>query len=453
MITRIDGTEAALARLSRQGQQNAQEMPAHFAARNREIFGEELTGSEVVSRIIREVRAEGERAVRRYTLAYDGGAPESFEVSRVEWEQAWRTIGPDLQSALEAAAVRIEAFHQKQSRPSWIDPEPLGVFGQLVRPLSRVGIYTPGGTAALPSSLLMIAVPARVAGVKEVIVAAPPGRDGRIAPVILAAALVAGVDRVFAVGGAQAIAALAYGTETIPQVDKILGPGNLFVALAKQQVFGVVDIDQIAGPTETLIIADDTADLELVAADMLAQSEHGVDSSAILLTTSVRIADGIEAELDNQLEYLPRADIAASSLNLNGVVALVPSLADAIEVSNTYAPEHLCLLVEHPWDLVDLVRNAGGIFLGESSPEALGDYLAGPSHVMPTGGTARFSSPVNVADFQKVISIFGAKAEAVTALGDATMTLARAEGLDGHASAIERRLRRQVGQSHSAEKA
>jgi histidinol dehydrogenase len=299
----------------------------------------------------------------------------------------------------------------------------------------------------------MIAVPARVAGVEEVIVAAPPGRDGTIAPVILAAALVAGVDRVFAVGGAQAVAALAYGTETIPHVDKILGPGNMFVALAKQQVFGVVDIDQIAGPTETLIIADDSASLELVAADMLAQSEHGVDSSAILLTTSARIAEGIAAEIDNQLEFLPRADIAARSLEQNGVVALLPTLADAVEISNTYAPEHLCLLVERPWDLVASVRNAGGIFMGEASPEALGDYMAGPSHVMPTGGTARYSSPVNVADFQKIISIFSASDAAVTALGEDTMTLARAEGLEGHAKAIERRLRVHTEGSDSSEQA
>ncbi|HYJ12614.1 MAG TPA: histidinol dehydrogenase, partial [Thermomicrobiales bacterium] len=318
MITRINGIDAALARLSRQGNQASKEMPAHFAARNREIFGEDLTGSEVVSRIVQDVRVDGDSAVRRYTVAYDGAAPESFEVPRVEWEKAWSSIDPDLQTALKAAADRIERFHRKQTRPSWIEPEPHGIFGQLVRPLTRVGLYTPGGTAALPSSLLMIAVPARVAGVEEVIVAAPPSRDGTIAPVILAAALVAGVDRVFAVGGAQAIAALAYGTETIPHVDKILGPGNMFVALAKQQVFGVVDIDQIAGPTETLIIADDTADLELVAADMLAQSEHGVDSSAVLLTTSTRIAEGIGEELDHQLEMLPRADIAAKSLEQNG---------------------------------------------------------------------------------------------------------------------------------------
>lgn len=441
MISRIDGYDAARERLSRRGGQDDLVMPAHFAARNEEVFGETLPAAEVVRRIIADVRSRGDEALRHYTVAYDGKAPAQFEVSASEWDAAWDSLEPTLQSALTIAADRIRQFHQKQTRPTWIEPEPNGIFGQLVRPLERVGIYTPGGSAALPSSLLMIAIPARVAGVDEVIVAAPPGRDGRVAPVILAAAKVAGVDRVFAVGGAQAIAALAHGTETIPQVDKILGPGNIFVALAKQQVFGVVDIDQIAGPTETLLVADDSADLELVAADMLAQSEHGVDSSAILVTTSQRLAEALPDELERQLEFLPRANIAAQSLATNGAIAVVDDLVQAVSVANAYAPEHLCLLVADPWSLVPQVRNAGGIFLGESSPEALGDYTAGPSHVMPTGGTARYSSPVNVSDFQKVISLFGANEQAVAALGEATITLAQAEGLAGHAAAIERRLR------------
>jgi histidinol dehydrogenase len=268
-----------------------------------------------------------------------------------------------------------------------------------------------------------------------------------VAPVILAAAKVAGVDHVLSIGGAQAIAAMAYGTESVPQADKILGPGNIFVALAKQQVYGTVAIDQIAGPTETLLIADDSANLELVAADMLAQSEHGVDSSAILVTTSARIANAIAAEIDTQAEGLSRGDMAWESLRGNGVVALVESLADAVTIANAYAPEHLCLLVADPWSLVPDVQHAGGIFLGEASAEALGDYTAGPSHVMPTGGTARFSSPVNVGDFQKVISVIGANAHALATLGAATVTLARAEGLDGHAAAIERRLSHDGGAS------
>jgi histidinol dehydrogenase len=263
-----------------------------------------------------------------------------------------------------------------------------------------------------------------------------------VAPIILAAARVAGVDRVFSIGGAQAIAALAFGTETVPHVDKILGPGNVFVATAKQQVYGTVDIDQIAGPTETLLIADESADIELVAADMLAQSEHGTDSSAILVTTSINLANRIEAELERQVETLGRGDIAWKSLATNGAIVIVSNFDEAVSVSNAYAPEHLCLLVQDPWGLVPQVRNAGGIFIGESSPEALGDYTAGPSHVMPTGGTARFSSPVNVSDFQKVISVIAANHRAIDVLGPATVTLANAEGLGGHAAAIERRMRR-----------
>jgi len=351
-------------------------------------------------------------------------------------------IEPDLREALQVATGRIRAFHEKQARPTWIEPDALGIFGQVVRPLERVGIYTPGGSAALPSSLLMTAIPARVAGVKEIVIAAPPRHAGEVAPVILAAAQIAGVDRVISVGGAQAIAALAFGTATIPAVDKILGPGNIFVALAKQQVFGAVAIDQIAGPTETLLVADESADLELVAADMLAQSEHGVDSAAILVTTSRALADEIEAELERQAETLERGDIAWESLTTNGAIALVDDLDEAVALANAFAPEHLCLLVRDPWSLVPAVEHAGGIFLGEASPEALGDYTAGPSHVMPTGGTARFSSPVNVADFQKVISVIGANDKALAALGPATVTLAKAEGLGGHAAAIERRLER-----------
>lgn len=443
MITRIDGFDGALQRLTRRGEYVETTLPPHFAARIREVFGEDLSAHEVVARILADVRAERDTAVRRYTEAFDGAAPDRFEVPRERWDEAWDAIGTDLQEALQVAHDRIRRFHDGQVRQSWIGPDELGIFGQLVRPLSRIGIYTPGGSAALPSSLLMTAVPARVAGVDEIVIAAPPRHGGGVAPVILAAARVAGVDRVFAIGGAQAIGALAYGTESVPHVDKILGPGNIFVALAKQQVYGVVDIDQMAGPTETLLIADDSADVELVAADMLAQSEHGVDSSAILVTTSVELADRIEAELDAQAERLDRGQVAWESLAANGVIAVVDSLDDAVALSNAYAPEHLCLLVRQPWDLVPHVRHAGGIFLGEDSPEALGDYTAGPSHVMPTGGTARYSSPVNVADFQKVISIIGANAEGVRKLGPATVALARAEGLGGHAAAITRRLDRQ----------
>jgi histidinol dehydrogenase len=441
MITRIDGYEPGLKRLTRRGDFAEAVLPSHFAARILEVFGQPLTAAEVVSTIIADVRADGDMAVRRYTEAFDGTAPMSFEVPKEAWDEAFDEADPALQEALTIAATRIRAFHEKQTRPTWIEPDELGIFGQMVRALDRVGVYTPGGSAALPSSLLMTAIPARVAGVREIVIAAPPRHNGGVAPVILAAAKVANVDRVFSIGGAQAIAALAFGTETIPHVDKILGPGNIFVALAKQQVFGVVAIDQIAGPTETLLIADDSSDIELVAADMLAQSEHGVDSSAILVTTSVELAGKIEGELERQAEQLERGDIAWESLTTNGVVVVVDNLGDAIALSNAYAPEHLCLLVRDPWSLVSSVENAGGIFIGEASPEALGDYTAGPSHVMPTGGTARFSSPVNVSDFQKVISIIGGNDKAIAALGPATIALANAEGLGGHAAAIERRMR------------
>jgi histidinol dehydrogenase len=312
----------------------------------------------------------------------------------------------------------------------------------MIRPLDRVGVYTPGGTAVYPSSLLMTAIPARVAGVQEVIVCSPAGPDGQVSPLILAAAEVADVDRLFQIGGAQAIAAMAFGTETIPHVDKIYGPGNIFVVLAKRRVFGIVAIDQLPGPTETLLVADESADPELVAADLLAQAEHDPMASAILITTSAMLAHAVLDELPRQLATLERAEIAGQALAANGLVVLVPDVETAIDLANAYAPEHLCLLLHDPWTAVPLVRHAGGIFVGEDSPEALGDYTAGPSHVMPTGGTARFSSPIHVGEFTKVINIANANTRALRRLGPATSTLARAEGLTGHARAIERRLER-----------
>jgi histidinol dehydrogenase len=442
LISIIDGYDAAASRLSRRGEFRQTELAPAFSAKIEEVFGERLTAQEVVDRIIEDVRTEGDAAVARYTEAFDNRVLDQVEVPPDAWDAAWDGIGPELQEALIVAADRVRNFHERQLRQSWFHPEELGIFGQVVKPLERIGIYTPGGSAALPSSLLMIAIPARVAGVKEIVISAPPRHDGGVAPVTLAAAKVAGVDRVFAVGGAQAIAAMAFGTAAIPHVDKILGPGNIFVALAKKRVFGAVDIDQIAGPTETLLIADDTADVELAAADMLAQAEHDQQASAILVTTSPAFAGKVVEQLGRQLPELEREAIARGSLQHNGVVAIVDSLDEAITLSNAYAPEHLCLLVERPWDLVPQVRHAGGIFIGEQSPEALGDYTAGPSHVMPTGGTARFSSPVNVGDFVKVITVAAGSPKAIETLGPATIALARAEGLGGHALAIERRLSR-----------
>ncbi len=439
-IPRIDGFDRALPELTRRGSFVDPALSPKIQEGIQRVFGEPLSAREVVDRIVGDVHVDGDAALRRYTEAFDGTALESFEVPASEWRAAREQLDPTLNSALETAAERIRAFHERQPSQSWIEPGQLGTFGQIVRPLDRVGIYTPGGTAAYPSSLLMTAVPARVAGVREIVIAAPPSRDGHISPAILAAADIAGVDRVFAIGGAQAIAALAFGTETVPHVDKILGPGNIFVTLAKQRVYGVVDLDQLAGPTETLLIADDSADIELVAADLIAQSEHDTIASAILITTSARLAEDVPAEIERQVGHLERAEIVRQSMSSNGRIVVVETTDEAIALANAYAPEHLCLLVESPWQLVPKVENAGGIFIGEESPEALGDYTAGPSHVMPTGGTARFSSPISVTDFQKVISVLAASPEGVDALGDATIAIANAEGLTGHAAAIRRRL-------------
>ncbi|MBX3069605.1 MAG: histidinol dehydrogenase [Thermomicrobiales bacterium] len=405
----------------------------------RRIFGEDLTASEVVDRILDDVRTGGDEAVKRLTAQIDGAAPEQLEVPKAEWETAFRSLDPGMQDALQTAAEQITRFHEKQKRSSWFDFSDEGALGQIVRPLERIGVYAPGGTAVYPSSLLMTAVPAKVAGVDEIVVSSPP-HQGMVSPLILAAAWVAGVDKVFQIGGAQAIAAMAYGTESVPHVDKILGPGNIFVVLAKKKVYGVVAIDQLPGPTETLIVADDSADPRITAADMIAQAEHDEMASAILITTSPALAAAVRAELDIQLETLPRGDIAQAALLNNGLIIETSDIPTAMTLANNYAPEHLCLLLRDPWSAVPLVKHAGGIFVGEHSPEALGDYTAGPSHVMPTGGTARFYSPIHLNDFVKVINVAAANEQAVKRLGPATIALADAEGLRGHARAIEYRL-------------
>ena len=405
----------------------------------RRVFGEDLTAEQVVDRILADVRRDGDAAIRRYTEAFDRVIPHPIEVPRSVWEDAYESLPPDLAQALEIAAEQIERFHRKQVRTSWLDWSDEGALGQIVRPIERVGLYVPGGLAAYPSSLMMTAIPARVAGVTEICVCAPP-TGGSISPVVLAAAAVAGVDRVFQVGGAQAIAAMAYGTESIPDVDKIYGPGNIFVVTAKRRVSGTVGIEFLPGPTETLIIADDEANPVHVAADLLAQAEHDPMASPILITTSERMVELVRRQLRTQLEDLERAEIARSALRTNGLIAIAPSVAVAVELANAFAPEHLCLLVRDPWEVLPQVRNAGGIFVGENSPEALGDYTLGPSHVMPTGGSARFASPIHVSDFTKVISVAAANARALARVGPAAAIFARAEGLTGHARAIEQRL-------------
>ncbi len=415
-------------------------VPDTIVARLTTLFGTPTTPQQAVDQILADVRATGEAAVRDWSARIDGyhGA---LEVPHAELAAAAARIDPALLAALELAAGELWRFHARQVRNSWADHGVEGVLGQLIVPLQRVGVYAPGGAAPLPSSLLHAAIPARVAGVDEIIVCSPPQRDGAIADVTLAAAHVARVNRMFAIGGAQAIGALAYGAGPVPRVDTIAGPGNLFVVLAKRAVYGAVGIESLPGPTETLVIADAHANVRLVAADLLAQAEHLL-ASAILLTPSRALADAVAAEIAVQLARLPAANArdAAEALVQRSGIVIVPDLAVAFALANEYAPEHLCLLIDEPWEYIGQVRNAGGIFVGERSFEVLGDYVAGPSHIMPTGGTARFASPVNVDHFRKIISLVGLNAAALARIGPAAARIATAEGLAAHAAAVQARL-------------
>lgn len=404
------------------------------------MFGEPLSPDQVVTRILQDVRRGGDAALRAYNERVDGATTERLQVTEAEIAEAWERTAPGLRDALQAAADRVRVFHEKQYCQSWIDWDSEGgALGQIIRPLERVGIYAPGGRAPYPSSLLMAAVPARVAGVSEIVVVSPPGGDGRVSDLILAAARVARVDAVFKAGGAQAIGALAYGTESIPRVDKIAGPGNLFVMLAKRRVYGQVAIDGLPGPTETLIVADDSADPALVAADLLAQAEHDVLASPICVTPSRALAERVQIEVARQIEVLERAEIIAEAFYGQGGIVLVADLGQAMALANQYAPEHLCLLVRDAWSWVGEVRNAGGVFVGETASEALGDYIVGPTHIMPTGGTARFGSPCNVWDFIKITSVFAPAEATVGRLSGVAAMLAEAEGLTAHAAAIRKR--------------
>lgn len=437
----IDDITAAQAGILRRMPLDEMTVPPALLDGIERIFGARLSPAEAVDRIIRDVRARGDTALFDWSTQLDNASGGPLEVPRARWEQAAEALDPALLASLRLAAEQIERFHRRQARNSWVDFSVEGALGQLVVPLQRVGLYAPGGSAPLPSSLLMAAIPARVAGVEELIVCSPPQRaTGEVHEIVLAAAYVAGVDRVFALGGAQAIAAMAYGTASVPQVDKIAGPGNLFVVLAKRAVYGVVGIESLPGPTETMVIADASADPRLAAADLLAQAEHDVVASAIMLTPSRALAEATQAEVARQLEALERADVAAQSIEQRGGIVVVPDLEAAFALANAYAPEHLCLLLAEPWQYVGKVRNAGGIFLGERSFEVLGDYVAGPSHIMPTGGTARFTSPVNVDDFRKVISLVGLNEAALQRIGPAAARLADAEGLTAHAAAVRARL-------------
>jgi histidinol dehydrogenase len=410
-------------------------------ARITHVFGEPLTPDQAVSRILRDVRLSGDAALAEWSRRLDGLDALNFRVPEAELVQAMTSISADEHLALGESAARIRRFYESQPLNSWIMQDGDGTLGQLIRPIRRVGLYVPGGAAPLASSVLMSAVPAQVAGVKEIVVVVPPQREnGRIAPITLAACALLGIGEVYCLGGAQAIAALAYGTGTIRAVDKIFGPGNLFVTLAKRQVFGLVGIDGLAGPTETVVIADEGANPGWVAADLLAQAEHDVLASAILLTPSQQLAVAVQAEVARRVEDLPRAVILAESLSNRSGIVLTRSVGEAVELANSYAPEHLCLSVQDPWAWSDKIDAAGGIFMGEFSCEVLGDYVAGPSHVMPTNGTARFASPLNVWDFVHIISLVALAPAASARLSEPAAILARAEGLEAHARAADERM-------------
>jgi len=390
---------------------------------------------DAVSEIIVDVRKNGDNALKKYCERFDGAALNSLEVTEEEIERAFQLVGEVFLRVLKTAAANIRAFHEKQVRTGFVMTEQDGVvLGQKITPMERVGIYVPGGTAAYPSTVLMDTIPAKLAGCGCIVMTTPPRKDGSITPEILAAAKLAGVDRIFKVGGAQAIAALAYGTESIPNVDKIVGPGNAFVAEAKKQVFGKVAIDMIAGPSEILVVADDTNDPKVIAADLLSQAEHDKNSSAVLVTDSRVFAEAVSAELERQIPLLPRRDIARASIDNNGkIIVAEGDLAQAIQISNEIAPEHLELCVDRPFDWLHLVRHAGSIFLGKNCPEALGDYLAGPNHTLPTMGTARFSSPLSVDDFVKKSQFTYFSREALQKVAPDIAAFAGKEGLDGHA--------------------
>ncbi len=405
--------------------------------------GEEVSDkvTSTVSDILFDVRANGDDAVQEYTRIFDGRVPLNIEVSQDDIERAFRSRESSFVYALYKAAENIREFHERQVQQSRIDTKPDGtILGQRIRGLEKVGIYVPGGTAAYPSSVLMNAIPAKIAGVKEIIMVTPPQKDGTANPDILAAAKIAGVDRVFLVGGAQAIAALAYGTRTIPKVDKIVGPGNIYVAMAKKLLFGVVDIDMIAGPSEILIIADETANPKYIAADLMSQAEHDRQASAVLLTTSEEIARATQEELYKQVERLSRADIIKQSLETFGAIVLFNNMTDVVAYANAVAPEHLEVCTKNPMEYIGKLDNAGSIFLGNYSPEPLGDYYAGPNHVLPTGGTARFFSPLSVDSFIKKTSFIYYTQTALRDAGADIIKLAETEGLTAHANSIKVRL-------------
>lgn len=405
-----------------------------------EIFDrseEKNTVGEIVADIIANVRKNGDAALKEYSAKFDGAVLDNIEVSADEIEAAFNALEPEFVDIIKEAADNIREFHRHQIKTGFvITPRDGVVLGQRVIPLERVGLYVPGGTASYPSSVLMNCIPAKLAGCDEIVMVTPPSKEGGIKPAILVAAKIAGVDRIFKVGGAQAVAALAYSTETIPQVDKIVGPGNVFVAEAKRQVFGTVAIDMIAGPSEILVIADGTCNPKYVAADMLSQAEHDKNASAVLVTDSIELAKAVSAELEVQIPKLSRAEIARASVDNNGKIIVVDDLKKAVEMSNAIAPEHLEVCVDRPFDLLPLIRNAGSVFLGKNCPEALGDYFAGPNHTLPTSGTARFSSPLSVDDFVKKSSFISYSESALENVYEKIDAFAQKEGLQAHGKSV-----------------
>ena len=406
---------------------------------NAEVFARENISANVecvVAQIIATVIEKGDAALYEYAAQFDKVQLTALEVSETEMNEAFASVEPEFLEVLREAAGNIRAYHEKQVRNSFLLNSKDGVVvGQKVTPIEKVGLYVPGGTAAYPSTVLMDSVPAKIAGCEEIVMVTPPGKDGKVNPVILAAAKIAGVDRIFKVGGAQAVAALAYGTQSIPKVDKIVGPGNAYVAEAKKQVFGKVAIDMIAGPSEILVVADSTANPRYVAADLLSQAEHDKMASAVLVTDSRAFAEEVSKELERQIPLLPRAQIARASIDNNGkIIVAEGNLMLAIEIANQIAPEHLELCVDNPFDYLDKVKHAGSIFMGKYCPEALGDYFAGPNHTLPTSGTARFSSPLSVDDFVKKTQFTYYTEAALEAVADKIALFARKEGLDAHAN-------------------
>lgn len=408
---------------------------------NKKLFGADLTAAEIVDRIVGDVRRDGDEAVIKYTKLIDRTefTPEKFVVTEAEYEAAYQEADKAVVDSLRKAAENVRRYHQEQKPNSWMTYRDKGsILGQSVIPLDRVGIYVPGGTAAYPSSVIMNAMPAVVAGVKEIIMMVPP-KNGKINPYVLVAAKEAGVSKIFKIGGAQAIAAMAFGTETIPRVDKITGPGNIFVTLAKKAVYGHCDIDMLAGPSEILVVADKTADPAYTAADMLSQAEHDMLASSIVITDSPELAEKVAVEAEKQLKVLPREEITRASLDRNGMIIITEGIMQAVELANVSAPEHMEVLTEQPFQLLPYIRHAGAVFLGAYSPEPLGDYFAGPNHVLPTGGTARYYSVLNVETFMKRTSIISYTQEQLDAVSDDVIRLAEAEGLQAHANAVKLR--------------